>query len=562
MLLVNVLRRAIAAATFMGFSVLSLWCGGPAGATSSEITATWAQASPTASPPASSNDLMAAVPGGHLLLFVPGLYGAPSSTWQWDGSTWTQQATTVNPSTASGMAYDAKLDKIVLVDASYQRTYTWTGSDWSLLLSGQGPSTSNGAMAYDQGTGDLMYFGGYVSQNVDGSDTWTFDGTSWTLRHPVTSPPGRIMGLAQDDPVSGNVIMFSGFSEPGQRNYSDTWQWDGATWTQLHPATSPPPRNSATSFVDQKVNRFFIEGGVTDAGIASDLWYWTGSNWQQVSLSTTPSTRYDQIMGYDPASETDVLFGGFNSNPPDFSDTWVLTTSSAPSAPMGVSALGASGSSATVSWSRSIDSGTSGTPSYTATASPSGASCTTMGTSCLITGLSQQVTYSISVVATNRVGSSEASSPATLTLTSSEPAVDPFTTPAAASVGVGSAAGYAVAGFEAGITVQVFVNDTFYGTATTDASGAAILNIVWSDPHVSINGGPLVAVDYGQVSIGVSGTSSTGGAKTVSGTFSLGAAPTLAATGFESIAALAIGSVLLVIGSGLVVGIRTRRQET
>ena len=504
---------------------------------------------------------MAAVPGGHLLMVEPGRSGGASTTWQWDGSTWTEQVTTVNPVIPSAMAYDTKLGTIVLVDPAYQKTYVWTGADWSLLLSGQGPSTPSGAMAYDQNNGQLVYFGGYVSQDVDGSDTWTFDGSSWTQQHPSVSPPGRMMGLAQDDPVSGKVILFSGFSERGQANYSDTWQWDGSTWTQLHPSTTPSPRNSSTSFVDQRVQRFFIEGGVTDGGISSDLWYWTGSDWQQVSLGATPSARYDQTMGYDPASMTDVLFGGFNSSPPDFSDTWILTMSAAPSAPLGLSALGAGGSSAMISWAKSFAPGTAGAISYSATASPGGASCTTSGTSCTLTGLNQFVDYTISVTATSSVGPSD---PATtmLTLTSSEPAVDPFTSPGAAQVGVGGAAGYSVAGFTTGSTVQIFVNGVFYGTTTTDASGSAVLNIVWSDPHVSINGGPLVAVNYGAVSIGVTGTSSTGGIKNVNGSFNLVESATLAATGFSSGVWLMIGSGLLLLSGLFVTRIRNLRQTS
>ncbi|MEI6454287.1 MAG: kelch repeat-containing protein, partial [Actinomycetes bacterium] len=262
----NRLRLIVAPLSLIGLLLLGT-PSAPAGASAGSITATWAQASPSTSPAASSGDVMAAVPGGHLLMVEPGRSGGASTTWQWDGLTWTQQVTTVNPAMPSAMAYNAKLGKIVLVDPNYQKTYVWTGADWSLLLSGQGPSTGYGAMAYDQNNGQLVYFGGYVSQSVDGRDTWTFDGSSWTQQHPSVSPPGRMMALAQDDPVSGKVILFSGFSEPGQANYSDTWQWDGSTWTQLHPSTTPSPRNSSTSFVDQRVQRFFIEGGVTDGGI-------------------------------------------------------------------------------------------------------------------------------------------------------------------------------------------------------------------------------------------------------------------------------------------------------
>ena len=127
---------------------------------------------------------------------------------------------------------------------------------------------------------------------------------------------------------------------------------------------------------------------------------------------------------------------------------------------------------------------------------------------------------------------------------------------------MGGVAGYSVAGFTTGSTVQIFVNGVFYGTTTTDASGSAVLNIVWSDPHVSINGGPLVAVNYGAVSIGVTGTSSTGGIKNVNGSFNLVESATLAATGFSSGVWLMIGSGLLLLSGLFVTRIRNLRQTS
>jgi hypothetical protein len=84
----------------------------------------------------------------------------------------------------------------------------------------------------------------------------------------------------------------------------------------------------------------------------------------------------------------------------------------APAAPASPSATGGGVSSSTASWSAPSWNGGAAVTSYTATATASGQttrSCTTSGTSCSITGLTDNVTYTVSVTATNGTGTGPAS---------------------------------------------------------------------------------------------------------------------------------------------------------
>ena len=116
----------------------------------------------------------------------------------------------------------------------------------------QAPATSPpglyfASMAYDAATRGVVLFGGESRRGLR-SDTWTWDGTTWTKQTPATTPPARYEAAMDYDAATGTDVVFGGLGN--NRTLADTWTWDGTTWTKQAPAASPPARRLAPMAYD------------------------------------------------------------------------------------------------------------------------------------------------------------------------------------------------------------------------------------------------------------------------------------------------------------------------
>jgi hypothetical protein len=165
-------------------------------------------------------------------------------------------------------------------------------------------------MAFDRNTRQIILFGGYDNTQVF-DDTWAWNGATWTQLHPATTPPARWNEGMVYDPSHRQIVMFGG------EGLNDTWVWDGSDWIEQHPTTSPP---------FQYITRMAYEAStrtVTLLGFAGS-WTWNGTNWTRRRNRHSPESR--DVPGFARAGRQILLYGGARNceSCGYLGDTWML----------------------------------------------------------------------------------------------------------------------------------------------------------------------------------------------------------------------------------------------
>jgi len=227
-------------------------------------------------------------------------------------------AATVPPGRAwASFAYYPPQNQLVLFGGNkgntiYGDTWTRTGATWTQQHPAAAPSARTGAgLVYDAATQQLLLFGGGATPaGPFSADTWVWNGTTWTLLRPATSPPGREFGDLVYDAATKTVVLFAGW----HGSYlDDTWSWDGTNWTPLSPPASPGTDVFAwQGAYDAASHQLLLFGG--DRGkknpALDGTWEWTGTTWAPLSPAASPPGRSYGTMTYDAANQRVVLTAG------------------------------------------------------------------------------------------------------------------------------------------------------------------------------------------------------------------------------------------------------------
>jgi N-acetylneuraminic acid mutarotase len=132
------------------------------------------------------------------------------------------------------------------------------------------------------------------------ADMWAFDGSKW-VDMAITATPGIRFRPLQTIDSTGKVVIFGGLraeelDKDSFRQFfgDDMWVWDGSTskWTEIQqPAHRPAPRQNGALGVDPATGKLMLFGGYGDGFYYSDTWLWDGTTWSPVLELITGKRR-------------------------------------------------------------------------------------------------------------------------------------------------------------------------------------------------------------------------------------------------------------------------------
>ena len=164
------------------------------------------------------------------------------------------------------------------------------------------------AMTYDPLSRGVVLFGGTSgdAKNPEPSSLWTWDGSRWRCLSS-DGPSGRDAPELSFDSERKRLVLYGGRTRGADRQFrvlTDTWEWDGARWTQLDTVGPRPRRLHQVLGYDPSRRAVILHGGLnTDDGgkPLSDTWRWTGAGWQELTISDPPSGPDNQnaLMSVD-----------------------------------------------------------------------------------------------------------------------------------------------------------------------------------------------------------------------------------------------------------------------
>jgi ELWxxDGT repeat protein len=271
--------------------------------------------------------------------------------------------------------------------------------------------------------GDRLYF----VARVDGDDgMWAADSAGVRLLRVFDSDFGWSTSDPPDVGAFADGRLLFANNEPSE---AELWISDG-TAAGTEPL-APLAENPTDPYAFEVLNGWVYFAGTTPSE-GQELWRSDGTAVEMIT-PTRPGPA-SSLNAWEESIEAvgDRLY--YVADHADFGfEPWYLdVTPAVPAAPAGVTAtVGAAGSgAATVSWAASADVPFAPITGYTVTSVPGGRTCSTSGTtSCTVTGLTAGTSYRFTVVATNRVGNSPASSQSNPVTPAAAPPTTPPTTP-------------------------------------------------------------------------------------------------------------------------------------
>jgi len=234
-------------------------------------------------------------------------------TWEFDGTTWTQQGGTGPSVNKPILVYDAARDQTLMLglnDKSETLMYQYdpAATSWKQLTPSLLPTCANeGVAVYDSTNQKVFYTGGVCATSTGAEENLEWDGTTWT-KIDVLVPSGDIFGAAGAfDANRSQVVLFGGIDITGVTR-SSTFVFTNPLWFDLSlSGTDPAPRSLFTFVTDPVNSAIWMFGGIDNQQTFGDFWKYQNGHWQEFFSGAEPVDCTYPLATYDTERKTMVL---------------------------------------------------------------------------------------------------------------------------------------------------------------------------------------------------------------------------------------------------------------
>jgi hypothetical protein len=269
--------------------------------------------------------------------------GADAQVWTWNGAQWNSlPIVSTAGSSFPALGYDLLHNRCILFGTNTDNLTRelQSNGDWAILPipSQSSPSRRQSAsIAYDSARARIILFGGTIGNGAL-DDCWEFNGEgtgSWQQR--PSGPTGRTFGAMVYDPIRQRTVLQGGMIPASQPTalsiFTDTWEYDGASWTK-RADDGPSYRASAVMAFDGAST--FLFGGLSYTStpvVLADTWYFNGAGTDAITIfSQSPPMQYPvpgQTVHFDINATGVSTYQWFRGTTP-LSDGGTISGSSTP----------------------------------------------------------------------------------------------------------------------------------------------------------------------------------------------------------------------------------------
>ncbi|HEX6810153.1 MAG TPA: hypothetical protein VF384_00895 [Planctomycetota bacterium] len=200
----------------------------------------------------------------------------------------------------------------------------------ALLPAQWGPLVTNGApaprtralMSFDLTSNRTLLFGGNWT-----NEFWSLSNGVWTQLTPAVLPSARARANLATNPLTGEFLLYGGDDGSSQFANDETWLWNGTSWQQQSPATTPGGFARHAMAYDLVRNVHVLFGGRRNSWVPSqaydETWEFAAGNWTHVITTHSPPALTDAAMAFHPGLQQTLLFGGMRTSQSASDETWV-----------------------------------------------------------------------------------------------------------------------------------------------------------------------------------------------------------------------------------------------